>query len=321
MEVGSWRMGNGEGPAVAIVIPNWNGEADTIECLESLRQLDYPNYKVIVVDNASTDGSPQRIKSIYPQVTLIENEENLGFVRGSNIGIVYALAQDAAYILLLNNDTTVHRDLLKELVSAAEKDHKTGIVGPKIYFYHKPETLWFAGSVFKAYFGKTRQVGFGERDEGQYDEAREVPFITGCALMFKAEVARQIGLLDPDYYHSNEDVDFCLRARKAGFRVLFVPQAKVWHKVASASGGTSSPLYLYYPYRNRFLLMKKHGCWYHWPSFMLHYLLSALKNLASLLARGNCSGGRAVLLGVWDSLRGRYGKKDLADPPTGYGIR
>ena len=302
------QIEKGEGLVVAIVIPNWNGGADTIECLESLHRLDYPSYEVIVVDNASTDGSPQRIRSAYPQITLIENEENLGFVGGSNIGIKYALERDAAYILLLNNDTTVHRDLLKELVRVAESNPQAGILGPKIYFYDRPEILWFAGSLFKAYLGKTLQVGFGERDEGQYDEVREVPFISGCALMFRAEVAKSIGLLDSDYYHSNEDVDFCLRARRAGFKVLFVPQAKVWHKVAVASGGTASPFYFYYPFRNRLLLMKKHGRWYHWPGFLLHYLLSVLKREALLLARGNWAGGRAILLGIADFCRGRYGR-------------
>ena len=261
-----------------------------------------------MVDNGSTDGSGERLAARYPEITLLKNETNLGFAAGNNVGLIYCLEQGLANIFMLNNDTVVDHQVLKYLIEAVQEDSRIGIVGPKIYFYDRPDRIWFAGGRLNMLLGQSRHLGFDQTDRQKHETFMEVDFVTGCSLLVRAEVVTRIGLLDPDYYHSHEDLDLCIRAQRAGYRVLFVPQAKVWHKVASASGGVYSPFYLYYPTRNRLLFMKKNASWIRWFTFLPHYVLSTLKQLILLAWRREFASCWAILLAVCDFCLGRYGR-------------
>lgn len=247
-------------PHVTIIILNWNREADTLECLDSVARLTYPSYSAVVVDNGSTDGSPDAIerwsRENFP-VTLIRNDKNLGFVGGGNQGMRHALAAGTDYVFLLNNDTVVEPDVLDILVHAAERSGNIGMVGPKIYQYGKGNVLDSAGTRTIPWLAQAFLVGHGEEDRGQYDSPEDMPYITGTALLVKRAVLEQIGLLDEDYINYFEDYDWGMRTRDAGFRLLLKPDAVIRHK-GSGTIGLGSPLYMRHMVRSRILFARKH---------------------------------------------------------------
>lgn len=245
--------------SVFIIILNYNGIKDTLELLDNIVKLDYSNYKIIVIDNASSDGSNLELKKIT-NIDLIENNKNLGFVGGNNIGIKFALKQKADYILLLNNDTIVESDFLAKLVNAMESDSGIGLTGGKIMNYNDRQKIWSAGGGIKKWSKKTFQYGEGKIDDGSYDEPKEVDFLSGCCLLIRREVIEKIGLLDDDYFMYYEDVDYCLKAKRAGFKVFYVPQSVIWHKVANSSSRSFRDFYrmrnyIYYLKKNHIINM------------------------------------------------------------------
>lgn len=249
---------------VAIVIVNWNGRDDTITALNSLKQLDTrgKELSVIVVDNGSTNDSVSAISKAHPLVKLIQTGQNLGFTGGNNVGIREALEENAVFIWLLNNDTIIDRNALTIL--EAFKDPRVGVVGSKIYFapgheYHKDryakkeqgKVIWYAGGIVDWANMYASHRGVDEVDRKQYDKIEETTFITGCSMMVRREVFDKIGLLDDAYYLYFEDLDFCLRALKAGYKLVYYPKSVIWHVNAGSSGGAGNPLHDYYLTRNR----------------------------------------------------------------------
>lgn len=253
--------------SIFVIIANWNGKADTIECLKSLEKATAgKGVATLVVDNGSTDGSAEEISKSFPNIITLENKRNLGFTGGNNVGINYALKQNGNYILLLNNDTIVSEDFLAELLKVADSDPQIGIVVPKIYFapgfeFHKDKYLdsargkviWYAGGImdWKNIIGSHR--GVDSVDQGQYSRLEETELATGCCMLIKKEVFREVGLLDKNFYLYYEDADFSLKAKKAGFKIFFVPQAVIWHKNAGSAQGSGSNLQDYYISRNRLI--------------------------------------------------------------------
>ncbi|MBU0650989.1 glycosyltransferase family 2 protein, partial [bacterium] len=195
--------------SIYIIILNWNGGQDTLECLASLQNIDYDNYKIVLVDNGSTDGIVDIVKQKYPDIEVISNSGNFGFVEGNNIGIRYALKRKADYIFLLNNDTVVDKDVLKEMMKVIKSDETIGAVCPKILNYYSKEVIESAGGSFSINFSKNIAVGYGQRDIGQFDYDREVDFISGCAFFAKAEIFNQAGFFDKIYFAYYEDMDLC----------------------------------------------------------------------------------------------------------------
>ena len=246
-------------PKVFIIILNWNGLQDTLACLESVRALSYPNYETVVVDNGSVDSPVGAITDAYPEVTVILNGENLGYSGGNNAGIRYALGEQADYIWLLNNDTVVEAEALTALVTEAEEAPDIGIAGSKIYYFDCPKKIWFAGSHIDWWRGFTGHDGMGMMDLGQYDSIREVDRVTGCSMLVKREVCERVGILDESFFLYVEEVDWCVRARKAGFKCVYVPSSIVHHKIsASASkAGIWDTVFAYYNTRNFLYLIKK----------------------------------------------------------------
>lgn len=308
-------------PKVFIVILNWNGQKDTLACLNSLKNLDYSNFKIILIDNASTDNSVGVFKSQIPnfknKITLIENKDNLGFPAGNNVGIKYALKNNAEYVLLLNNDTVVDKDFLKEIVAAGEKNVLIGILGPKIYFFDDPKRIWFAGGKFNWISGSSH-IGFGEIDKGQFEISKEVNFITGCAMLIKKEVFEKIGFLDGRFFLYYEDTDFCLRAKKRGFKCLFAPRAKIFHKIplenlkiklSGAANRIGVPPVHYYHHRNVLMLIQNNA-----PlpiKFLKHFwvLWKLIKQgIKIIFFPEKRAGSYAIAKGFFDYYRGHFGQ-------------
>lgn len=248
-----------DGPRVAVIVLNWNGGETTLRCLRSLRLLEHPDIRTIVVDNGSVDGSVSAIHEQFPEVTLIETGANLGYAGGNNAGIRVALGDSATrYLLLLNNDTHVHPRLVSEMVAAAECSAVSEIYAPKIFYADRPDILWFAGGFWDAHGFDFFHRGDGVADTHQFDDAPEIDYASGCALFVKREVVEHVGLLDERFFLMYEEADWCYRARKAGYRCRLAPHAMVWHKVSHSFGGAQSPRIAYFSYRNRLLWAEKH---------------------------------------------------------------
>lgn len=279
---------------IFIVILNWNGVKDTIQCLksvDSLRSTDY-SLNVVIVDNASTDDSVGQIEKYLrsfasdtdkisikgavrvsqisnnlrkTQYKFIKNQTNLGFAGGNNVGIRYAMKNKADYVLLLNNDTTVDKGLVAELLKVARKYPDAGAISPQIYFtkgfeFHKKrykkselgKVVWYAGGDmdWENVYGTNH--GVDEVDAGQFDKVRETDFVTGACVMFSVKALKKVGMFDERYYLYLEDVDLSVQMKQKGWKVLFAPKAKLWHKVAQSSK-IGSELNDYFITRNRML--------------------------------------------------------------------
>jgi len=307
-------------PRVSIIILNWNGWKDTVECLESVYRIAYPNYDVIVVDNGSRDESLKKVKDYangqiavesnflcYPtekkslpyieysrtraetgggkedqisgfpsnrRLILIENEKNYGFAEGNNIAIRYALKTlNPDYLLLLNNDTVVEENFLSELIRVASQDEKNGILGSKVYYYNyrgQRDIIHSAGAHINTKFGLCPPIGLSEKDRGQYDEVRRVDYVEGACMLVKRNVIDTIGLLDPIFFAYWEETDWCCRADKKGYNVIYVPQAKIWHKIPERK---VSKLSTYLLTRNRFIFMRKNAEVQELYIFLLYFIL------------------------------------------------
>lgn len=243
---------------VSIIILNWNGLKDTIECLESVQKIDYPNFDIIVVDNGSTDGSVAAIKESFSDITLIQNKENLGYAEGNNVGIRYALNNNSDFIFILNNDTVVDTNILNAFIDAANVYSDAGIFGAKVYYYSEPRKICSIGGGWDKKEKDFVQIGTNIMDNEEFNTIREIDYACGCALFFKKQVAEKIGLLDPKFFLLYEEADWCSRAKKVGFKSLFIPSAKIWHKVSVSLKKEGSPLILYYGTRNHLLWAKRH---------------------------------------------------------------
>jgi len=266
-------------PKVCIVILNWNGWKDTIECLRSLQNITYVNHAIIIVDNNSTDESVQKIRAEFPGVHLIEAQENLGFAGGNNLGIEYALKKQADYILLLNNDTVVCEDLIESLLEPMENKPAVGITGAVNYYFDEPKKIWASGAVIQNWWlNKRVDVTRGQTDKGQFGNFRTVDYIPGSCMFIKREVFEKIGLLDERFFLDFEETDFCLRAKRAGYSTIAAMKAKIWHQVGKAKGKHKVDIVVYFHARNTPLFLIKNS-----PKICL--MVSLLLHFFRVLAR------------------------------------
>ncbi len=244
-------------PSVSIIILNYKGREDTLACLRSLEHLTYPQTHIILVDNDSGDGTPEAVRRAHPNVEVIETGANLGFTGGNNIGIRRALERGADYIMLLNNDTVAAPDMLDLMIEAMEADPAIGVTGPMIYYYSSPEIIWSAGGAIDWRRGTTYMIGVNEEDKTQFGvEPRPVDFVTGCCLLARRAVWEQVGLLDDQFFMYWEEAEWCVRAARAGYRIVHVPLAMLWHKISLEQRGASTRTY-YYMTRNRLLFLRR----------------------------------------------------------------
>jgi GT2 family glycosyltransferase len=245
---------------IAVIVLHFRNLGDTLECLDSLIQQDYSNFEIILVDNGSQDSFLLDAVKNYPRLQFIRNDRNFGFAEGNNIGIRYALKRGADAVLLLNNDTVCSPQLLSVFAKAAQAHPDAAVFGAKIYFYDDPTVIWHAGgnvhpSTFRCY-----HEGCPISDlEKKWDDVRDIGYACGCALFVICDVIKEVGLMAPEFFLIWEEIDWCWRIRNAGYRCLYVPEAKVWHKISRAfDGGNRGPFWQYYYFRNRLLFLKRH---------------------------------------------------------------
>ena len=302
-------------PLVYAVILNWNNAADTLECLKSLQDSDYSPYIPVVVDNGSTDGSVEIIRSAFPNVFQIELDSNLGYAAGNNSGIKFALESGADYVLVLNNDTLVDKGMIRELVGFAQTNDNIGMLGPKMYCFQPEDTIFALGSFVDWTNGETSNRGmFMPASEIDFPiDAEPVDFIAGCCVLVSRKMLEKVGFLDPIYYLNYEDVDWGIRARRKGFEIWFTPDAILWHKV-SATMGQASPINTYYMTRNALLFFWKNSpSQYRWRA-IAQIMFRTLRTISAWTVRPKYWNESyrnlraANLLALRDFTRGNFGQ-------------
>jgi len=215
-------------PLVQIVVINFNGLNDTVECLESLSNINYKNYQILVVDNGSQYHELAIIKKKFPFLKYKENKKNIGFTGASNQGMRYGLSQKADYVLLLNNDTIVTKDFLDILVNYGETHKKVGILSPKI-LYHNTDCVWSMGGYISSFTGIIKMIGKNTKTSLWINKTYPM-FITGCSMLIKSKIIKQIGLMNEKYFAYFEDVDYSFRARKQQYGLIVIPESIIYHK-------------------------------------------------------------------------------------------
>jgi len=283
---------------VAIIILNFNRHPDLVTCLKSVYQLDYEPFEVIVVDNGSTDGSPEEAQRLFPQTQIIRNNINLGIPLAHNVGFQYALQKmDPHYVLFLDNDTTVDRKFLHHLVDALEKNKKAGIACGKAYAEHPSKTLMCAGVSVNLRRAKIVKRGFGETDKGQYDKKSTIDAAGSFGLFARAEVISKLGGFDENFHpYGWPDVDLCLRARKQGTKTLYVPKALVYHRGSTLN---RKPLSAYEKskVKNFFKLLTRHTTSCQKISCALYIPYRAAAVAGKMLTEGNLGAIRGQVRG------------------------
>lgn len=317
-------------PKVVFIILNWNGWEDTIECLKSINNIDYPNYYLILVDNASHDNSIKKIRDfcggisinesnetvnsdnnkeldlleinnnefssvkfdsdrfknddLLEKLIFIKNDKNYGFTEGNNIAMKFALDHMSVdYFLLLNNDTVVEESFLKNMIKAVGEKENIGFAGPKIYYYKNNEIsnlISFAGGKIGLNNSEPHPIGVEEVDNGQYNTDSIVDYVEGSCMLVAKDMVQEVGLFNPDYFTYWEEIDWCIRAKKAGYNTLYTSQASIWHKCYGSDTGANS---IYYMIRNRFLFIKQNlNTKQRFTSLLYYFLYFFWKILISL---------------------------------------
>ena len=278
---------------VYIVLLNYKGYEDTSACIDSLQNIDYPNYKIIVVDNQSCDGSYEKLMKEYPTCIFLLAQENNGFSAGNNLGIHYALSHGADYVLMLNNDTTVEPNFLSIMVASADEDT---VVTPSIYYYDDPHDIWYADG----------RINYNRCtvSNGTDKESKFCDYASGCCLLMSRKVLETVGDWAEEYFMYYEDMDYSLRIKENGFQIFYCKDAVIYHK-AGRSAGRRSKLSIYYNVRNRFIVMKKfHFSYYSW-----------IYTICSRVIRGICgvissTPEKITFLAMKDFIAGNCGKRE-----------
>lgn len=303
-----------DAPRVALIILNWNGRDDVLNCVATLPRLTYPNYVATVVDNASADGSVAALRERFPQQRVLVMEKNLGFCGGNNRGIQDALAGGAQYVLLLNNDTEMHPELVTELVCVAVDDARIGAVGAKNLRLENPAEIW--GAYGELTYGKelVRVIGKGELDGPAYRVVRDVDWVIGNGLLMSRAAIDAVGGFDEGFFGYHEDVDWCTRARERGFRMVFNGNAVVFHKGFGASDPRRPIPFpvLYFLGRNGIYFARKHGSLWQRGRFCTLFLGEVARLLAgSIVRRERLKPHLWRLRGFADGVIGRLPLRDL----------
>jgi GT2 family glycosyltransferase len=244
----------------SIVLLNYNSYEDTFACIASLENMNYENYEIIVVDNASTDGSFEKLRKEFGNKhTLLASKRNGGFAYGNNIGIKHGLNNGANYILLLNNDTLVDPDFLLKLIETAESNETAGIITGKILYESQRDKIWYGGGEinWKRFHG-VHYVNDPRHNCSSQDLKTTITFATGCLMLIKREVFEKLGLLPEEYFMYYEDVDFCAKAYNNGYSIMYDPQCIIFHKVGASTGEEESAFSVEWNTRSRLLFMRKY---------------------------------------------------------------
>jgi GT2 family glycosyltransferase len=287
----------------AAIVLSWNGREDTLACV---RSLENETVEVIVVDNASSDGSADAVAREFPHAELVRCERNLGYAGGMNRGIRLALERGADGVLLLNNDVLVEAGAAAALVAQAEG---AGAVCPVITFADSPGRIWYAGASFdprRGYNGRHR--GFGKPAAALTERVR-TDRACGAAMLIPRQTLERVGAFDERLFAYQEDTDWSLRARAAGLPIVVEPAARVLHKVSAATGGEGSPAALYYSVRNTLEVVERHAPLGRVGTWRRRVVVLAAYTIQALLGRGRRARLRGVLDGFRDFRGGRFGPR------------
>jgi GT2 family glycosyltransferase len=307
-------------PKVVLLILTWNRRDDVLRCVASLSRLTYPRYVPVVIDNASRDGTVAALRARFPDLTILVNETNRGYAGGNNVGIRWALAHGADYVLIMNNDTEVTPHMVTAMVEVAESDARIAVVGCRNLLMEDPSRLWAAYGVLTYGPFVVRGVGCRAVDGPAWQTVKDVDCVVGNGYLWRAAALEHVGLLDERFFAYHEDADWCLRARRAGYRVVYAGTSAILHKGASSSGSpqNGSALMYYLLGRNGVLFARKNAT----PSERIRFAfacggawgLRAVRALALSLLPGGARKSQAVRLramegaflrGIADALRGR----------------
>jgi len=293
---------------VGVVILNWNGYRDTERCLRTVLESEYAGTVPVVVDNASADGSYERLRDEFPDVRMIRSPVNLGYGGGNNLGIRWALEQGMEYVYVINNDTEVPADSIGTLVAVMESDGRIGQVGPKVDDA-TCDRIGAVGGEIHWPTAEPRQIGHGEEDCGQYSTLLDVEFVPGTAVLVRRAALEEVGLIPDHYFMYFEDVDWSLRFRRAGWRTVVTPEASILH-YESSTVGQHAPMKTYYQVRNNLYFVDE------WVgrekqravSARLHFKLA--KWIVKTAARGSTPHLRAIATGYRDYRAKRVGQTE-----------
>lgn len=287
-------------PKVSIILLNYNGAVDTIDCLQSLKKVSYLNYNIIIIDNASSDDSMEKIEHYFQEqahekysifsspdeamhnkqqgakYSLVQTGCNGGYGYGNNVGIKYALKIGADYVLLLNNDTIIDSGFLEPMVYMCEEDKSIGIASGKIYFYDKPDVIWFGGGNYNKYTGNLKHINYNKKDTNSLIHEHST-FITGCLCLIPKFIFEKVGYINEEYFMYAEDLEYSQRVLKSGYKLKVSQKSCIWHKVGGSSGGELTEFSVYWTTKNRLRFMKETMRPFFWPFVFFNVFKPSIK--------------------------------------------
>ncbi len=304
------RLDDAPLPRVAAIVLNYNGKDVTLESLESLSQMTYAAFDIVVVDNGSTDGSYESVAEAFPDVSQVQVPDNRGISYGMNFGLRWVLERDYDYALILNNDIGVDPEMLTEMVKVAESDPSIGCVGPKAYYFWDRERIWSVGGFLRFRESVTTERGDGQLDRGQFDRDEEVGYVNGCAMLVRRDALQRTGLWDPTYYLGVEDADWCMRMKRLGYRCFYAHKAKLWHMI-SQSTGVYKPGRTFHTGRSTAIFVRRYANAWQWLTFLLFITMAIPAAWVRELFKGNQAAAVAKPRGILEGMR-----LPLSPPPS-----
>lgn len=295
--------------SVAIILVNWNSFEVTNDCIQSLKNIDYKEHRVLVVDNGSIDGSAEKLLTNHPEIILIKSETNQGFTGGNNLGFHYAIKNGFTYSIMLNNDSFVEPDFLTHLVQYMEKHPNTGAIQSRIHYNHDRSILWNGGSYYSNWFGFAYTKGINQKPSKPYLQVKEVDWVTGCTFFVRNAVLAETGLLAQNMFIYSEDVDLSFRIKALGYSLIYNPDSVVYH-IAGMSNksktkgkeGFLNPIVHYLNFRNRIWLLKRYTKWYQAPTVLICNIFYFSLILGYFAARLRPEKLKATLKGIRDGI-------------------
>ncbi len=292
-------------PPVGVVIVNWNLKDSLRETLASFRQVDYPGLQIVVSDNASTDGSVEMVRQEFPEVHLLTREKGVGYAKGASLGMEF-LADRTKYIFSTSNDVIVDREMINVLVDYAEGHPEAGVLGCKIYYHNRGDLLWSAGGRINPVIAHAYHFGWNRRDCPKYNRVRECDYVTGCGFLLRSAVIKRMNFLHADLIFYTEDSDLCYRMRQQGYKIVYVPQAVMWHKT-STTLAKNRALQLHYITRNTLYFLRRHKVGFHPFTFYVHLLIWLPLKMALYLFALRWKNVRGIRNGIRDWSAGKFG--------------
>lgn len=290
---------------IGAVVANWNGGEENLRCLESILAQGIPGRDVYFVDNGSEDGSVELVRERLPEVQVLRNPENLGYAAASNRGSKAALDSGADGVLLVNNDAVLPGGVVDALVAALEAEPELGIVGPRIVYLSDPARLWSAGGVLTWRQNLSTLLGHGQPDEPHWSRTRPVDYIPGCVMLVRRKVFERVGFMDAEFFAYMEDIDYCLRARNAGFLVEVVGSACALHDASHTTGGGYNPRRKYMMGVNSVWFLRRHARLHQWIRFFVYDVATLPFLWLFALFQGTSRSVLGKALGIFDGLRGK----------------